>query len=644
MKNLLNIIASAALILTLFIGTGKEVACQKSSFILSSADSVFIDSVLIKVDITNKEATFINDSSIILELIRITDSLVYKQHEMRYRLACMNLFKHPNLSERILNECIAISNRTNNLRIKCNSILKKASIYGSTNDHFKHNELVKEAYAISHNLTDSLQKATIYFHMSTVFNAGGGTDSLSSHYLEKAFLALENQPESDSLKRLLWNFENYKFARIKHDVKSNITKQHELLDRAKKNNFHTYLHLTYLKLGRLYMNDKKVDSGIIYYTLALNDPFYSSFIPYHEALPTSQILAGYVKNQDVPNSTIWFEKLSALKIPKTHRSRYYQEHFLYYYHYQISKDYKQALTHYEQTVSILEEGSVQKGKMDLDLIKIENQAESANHQVLLAKKEQEIIEHKATLSKYMLVIALILIGFIVVTYLFIQSKRRIIQQNKITQLDQKLIRAQMNPHFISNSITGIQSFLYNSDTTKAMIYFNRFSKLMDLIIDNSRNEYISIDNEIKTIKYYLELQQLRLGDRFSFNIQIDHKLNKGNYKIPPMLIQPFIESAIEEHAFNTGDKSHINIEFKLVNDIVTLKFENNGVAKNNSAYLDQLYDKESKQNSADLTAERIAILNQAKRRKIEYNVSENVVKDEVCGTQVEFKIPYKLVS
>jgi len=111
-------------------------------------------------------------------------------------------------------------------------------------------------------------------------------------------------------------------------------------------------------------------------------------------------------------------------------------------------------------------------------------------------------------------------------------------------LERRLLRSQMDPHFIFNALGNIQSMILQKDTLPAVSYLNKFAKLTRQVLEQSRKETISLDEEINTLKNYIELQQLRLNNSFEYHIEFDETI-ENDILIPPLLIQPFIENAVE---------------------------------------------------------------------------------------------------
>ena len=130
---------------------------------------------------------------------------------------------------------------------------------------------------------------------------------------------------------------------------------------------------------------------------------------------------------------------------------------------------------------------------------------------------------------------------------------RMIQEKAI--LEQKLLWAQMDPHFLFNTLTNIQGYMIENDIKMASQYLTRFARLMRNILYNTSREWIQLSQEISTIENYLELQKSRYENKFDYKIEVDEDIDPEEISIPPMLTQPFIENAIEHglrHLSNNG--------------------------------------------------------------------------------------------
>lgn len=207
------------------------------------------------------------------------------------------------------------------------------------------------------------------------------------------------------------------------------------------------------------------------------------------------------------------------------------------------------------------------------------------------------------------------------------------------ELSQKLLRLQMNPHFIFNSLTSIQNYIYSNQTHLAGQYLSDFAKLIRLILENSRHEYISLEKEVETISLYMELQLLRFPKGFDFQLHLDPALDPEITFVPPMLAQPFLENALEHGLSQKTGGGLIAVSYKLVDKKIRFEVRDNGVGltatvgKPKDTYL----NKESL--STAICKERLQILEHKFKRKIPLVIEEIIGKQGIEGTRVVFDLP-----
>lgn len=173
-----------------------------------------------------------------------------------------------------------------------------------------------------------------------------------------------------------------------------------------------------------------------------------------------------------------------------------------------------------------------------------------------------------------------------------------------------------------------------------------FSKLVRLILENSRVELIPIIKERDTLTYYLELQALRFEGKFDYSIQIDEDIDLEHHAIPPMLAQPFLENSIEHGIIHMSDKGLISIRFELLGEKIVLEVEDNGVGIDKS--LQQSNKKRSDHQSlaTKITHERLKNIKRSRKQHITMDIIDlssqlNSVKR---GTLVRFEIPFASIS
>ncbi|RLD69590.1 MAG: hypothetical protein DRJ10_21360, partial [Bacteroidetes bacterium] len=239
------------------------------------------------------------------------------------------------------------------------------------------------------------------------------------------------------------------------------------------------------------------------------------------------------------------------------------------------------------------------------------------------------------------IVVLVLIVVFIIKY----REKKIIEKNQFQLLEQKLLRSQMNPHFIFNSLSSIQSFIFENNPLEAGSYLSRFAELIRSILYNSREEFITLEKEIKTLQNYLELQQLRYNNKFDYILDVDPLIQTDLIQIPPMLAQPFIENAIEHGIKHLKGKGLVSVSFTLManDESILLLVEDNGIGLKASKKLKGEKPKSHTSLATVIANERIDVFNKGNRKK-QFIMEIDEMKDEdgkTKGTKVKFIIPYR---
>lgn len=215
-------------------------------------------------------------------------------------------------------------------------------------------------------------------------------------------------------------------------------------------------------------------------------------------------------------------------------------------------------------------------------------------------------------------------------------------RQQLTELEVKSLRSQMNPHFIFNSLNSIRNYIIKNEPHIASNYLAQFATLMRKILDASQQSYIYIDEEMEMLKLYLELELMRFSQRFEYSISLDAEVEQANYKIPSMVLQPFIENAIWHGLLNKEDghgilSIHFS-EYEKDGNRIICTITDNGVGRTKSAELKNSV-KQHKSKGLQITGERLVRLSHGEiAQPIEFE--DLYDKDgEACGTKVTIHLP-----
>jgi len=235
----------------------------------------------------------------------------------------------------------------------------------------------------------------------------------------------------------------------------------------------------------------------------------------------------------------------------------------------------------------------------------------------------------------LILLILILVGTII--YLVLSRRKLWIRFNKI---EQQLILTQINPHFIFNSLTAIQSYIFRNDPLQAGKYLSSFAKLVRLILESSRQTTTSIEQEIKILRFYFDLQTLRFEGKFEFKIEVDEALDIDEQMIPPMLAQPFIENSIEHGYLQLSGKGVVTVRFIKQKQSIIIEVEDNGIGIDKSMQNHIRSGMSHQTLATELTSERIKKIWEINRIRIKMDIIDlNIIDNSKQGSIVKFIIP-----
>jgi ligand-binding sensor domain-containing protein len=224
-----------------------------------------------------------------------------------------------------------------------------------------------------------------------------------------------------------------------------------------------------------------------------------------------------------------------------------------------------------------------------------------------------------------------------------RDRKKSVLQNKIAGIELKALRAQMNPHFVFNSINSVQYFITNNDPDSSQKYLSKFAKLIRYVVDNSKLTFIPVKKEIEALTLYLDLEALRFGSRFEYNITVHENVDVEYTQIPSMLIQPYVENSIWHGIMHKKGNGKIDITLEMKEDVLFCTIEDNGIGRKKSMELKHEKD-ECLHDSIGMsnTRERLEIINQVNDSNMSADVSDIIdEKGEICGTKVEIHVPVK---
>ncbi|MEP7230980.1 MAG: histidine kinase [Ginsengibacter sp.] len=257
------------------------------------------------------------------------------------------------------------------------------------------------------------------------------------------------------------------------------------------------------------------------------------------------------------------------------------------------------------------------------------------------QKRQIIFKNALLLAVFILLFLTIIIAFFINKSFQSKKKRaEFLFKQKIAESQIQSLRAQMNPHFIFNSLNSIENFMMQNEKRKASDYMHKFALLIRTILESSRNELTTVLLDLEALKLYIDLEQMRFHNKFCYEENIDPDLLRGDYYVPSLLIQPYVENAIV-HGMAHSDRNDLKliVSASLEDDYIKYIIKDNGIGRTQAAEYNKLNKLRHKSVGLKITEDRIQLYNQ------EHNANGYVKIFDLAdgnsnpvGTRVEVKI------
>jgi hypothetical protein len=212
---------------------------------------------------------------------------------------------------------------------------------------------------------------------------------------------------------------------------------------------------------------------------------------------------------------------------------------------------------------------------------------------------------------------------------------------QVTELELRTLQLQMNPHFVFNALNAVQSFILTRDSISANNYLSKFANLIRLFLDSSRSKYIVLSDEIKLLSLYVEMEMLRFENKFDFHLNVASDVNRFT-DIPTMVLQPFIENAINHGLRYKQTKGNLYVNFYNQGKYLVCKIEDDGVGRERARQIQSKSSKGYKSQGLKITEERLRTFNMIANSDIRFSINDRIQsnnKDIDVGTLIEIKFP-----
>ncbi|MEQ8323754.1 MAG: histidine kinase [Vicingaceae bacterium] len=246
------------------------------------------------------------------------------------------------------------------------------------------------------------------------------------------------------------------------------------------------------------------------------------------------------------------------------------------------------------------------------------------------------------------VLILIGLGFVIILVILLleQLKRRNRMKEeefkkRVLQSELQALRAQMNPHFTFNTLSSIQNYISKNDGENASKYLSKFAKLIRMIMENAKQTDVPLEDEMNALKLYLELESLRLRDKFDYKIEVDKEIDQQYTRIPSMLIQPYVENAIWHGITNKEGKGRLTVEVIKNGSYLKCIIDDDGIGRKAAMKISEKKKKHIS-HGMSITSERLDLMNSLNQSDLNVRIEDKMNGSHApTGTRVEIFIPLK---
>lgn len=313
--------------------------------------------------------------------------------------------------------------------------------------------------------------------------------------------------------------------------------------------------------------------------------------------------------------------------------------------YQLQGDHKSALEAYKKHITLRD--SILNDEKRQEILKKEMRLEAEKKEAIAEANHVAAIAREKTQRKTIVTIAILIIGGGILSFILFKRKNEAVARKNEAELktqvvntEMKALRAQMNPHFIFNSLNSISDYIRKNNTADADKYLVKFAKLMRLVLENSEKKEVSLTDDLQALELYMQLEELRTKNKFTYTITVDTDIDKDVTMIPPLILQPFVENSIWHGIAKKESSGKISVTVVKENDIINCIIEDDGIGRSKSFQSEKAINGESRKSfGMKITKDRIDILNKEKKSN-----SEILITDLKQGTKVEVRLPLILTS
>lgn len=358
-------------------------------------------------------------------------------------------------------------------------------------------------------------------------------------------------------------------------------------------------------IAHVYVHQDKVEEAL---------KLLRTILPAAEALGDQEILSSvYIhlgwalrRSQDYVPAKDYLER--GLEISEKYNllGNMYQANTFLHDLYEDQGDLANSLAYYKEAQSARRQISNDRNRRYVYDVISRSEADKRSNQIEMLAKENEIVKLRLRRNKNTLLVSALLLALFTLILYILYRQYQLKSDKKLLTLEQSMLRSQMNPHFLFNSLNSIKLYIINNETKNAVHYLNKFSKLIRKILEASSLKEIPLAEELETVELYMNIENIRFSNEINFDVRIAEGIDTHVIKIPSLILQPFLENALW-HGLSSkdGEKSILLDVTKGQNGYIDISITDNGVGREEAERLKQRKVLKRKSVGIDITKERL---------------------------------------
>lgn len=306
---------------------------------------------------------------------------------------------------------------------------------------------------------------------------------------------------------------------------------------------------------------------------------------------------------------------------------------------------EKAFDYYKKHVELDETLNNERNLQYVNDLIIKYESEKKNSQIKALANENEIVKLKLAQKNRTLILSLLGACLALIILIVLYRQRQLKNDKQIITLEQEMLRNQMNPHFIFNSLNSIKLYIINNEKENAVYYLNKFSKLIRKILVASTEKENSLEDELETMSLYMNIENIRFSNAINYSVTVDDSINPALIKVPSLILQPFLENAIWHGLSSKTEDKKISLNVTNNNpNYVTIIITDNGIGRDASQNI--IKNKKIKRQSLGLEITNARLENFSKNYTYDYELEIIDLQEsgKATGTQVIVTIPTKINS